>query len=248
MKDRLVLVHGFTGSAASWEPVLKGLRSAGRAPRLVDLPGHGTRAGESDPELFTLDATLAGIADAEEWPADLIGYSMGGRIALHFAFAFPERVRRLVLESASPGLASAVARAERREADERLARRIVEMGVETFVDEWEALPLFAAQARLDSALRTRQRRLRASNAAESLAATLRGLGTGTLPSLWDRLSDLPVPTLLLVGAHDEKFVDIAHRCAERLPDARVCVVPDCGHTVHLARPAEWVREVLSFLQ
>lgn len=242
-----VLLHGFTGSGASWEPVLDGLASASLAPVLVDLPGHGRDTGAHDPSRFTLPATLDAIAAAGDWPADLIGYSMGGRLALHFAVAFPERVRRLVLESASPGLADARERAERVAADEALALRIEEGGTRAFVEAWEALPMWASQARLDPTLRARQRQRREANDPRSLAAALRGLGTGALPSLWDRLPALGVPTLLLVGAEDARFVDIARRAAARMPDARVVVVDGCGHTVHLEEPAAWLAAVLPFL-
>ena len=247
MHARPVLLHGFTGSAAAWEPVAGGLAAAGHTPVLVDLPGHGRHAGASDPEGFTLEATLGGIAEAADWPADLIGYSMGGRVALHFAAAFPARVRRLVLESASPGLAAAHERTERRAADEALARRIVEGGVPDFVRAWESLPLFASQTGLDPGVRARQRSRREANDAASLAASLRGIGTGALPSLWDRLGALDVPTLLLVGAEDAKFVDIARRCLRALPDARLVEVEGCGHAVHLEQPEAWLDAVLAFL-
>lgn len=244
-----VLLHGFTGSAASWgERVVDGLASAGLPPVLVDLPGHGARAGDDDPEAFTLASTLELLERAGDWPADLVGYSMGARIALHFAATRPGRVRRLVLESGSPGLATEAERAERRRADGDLADRIVEDGIEAFVDAWEAQPIFRTRRGLAEDVCHAQRRLRLGNAAPSLSAALRGLGTGALPSLWESLADVAVPTLLVVGELDRKFVDVAERMAARMPDARVAVVPDAGHTVHLERPSEWLTAVTSFLR
>ena len=244
-----VLLHGFTGSAAAWgEGLVDGLTGAGLTPVLVDLPGHGSEAARSDPSAFTLGALLGHIGRAGDWPTDVVGYSMGGRIALHFAVAFPERVRRLVLESASPGLASEAERAARRAADEALAAELLSAGIERFVDAWEARPLFESRAGLDAAVRARQRALRLRNDPSALAAALRGFGTGALPSLWGRLPDVAAPTLLVVGALDGKFVEIAERMARAMPDARVVEVPDAGHTVHLERPDVWLAAVTDFLQ
>jgi 2-succinyl-6-hydroxy-2,4-cyclohexadiene-1-carboxylate synthase len=243
-----VLLHGFAGSSAAWgDAIVDGLAALGPAPALVDLPGHGRNAGDTDRDPVTLEGTLDLVSAAAPAPFDLVGYSLGARVALHFAAAHPDRVRRLVLESGSPGLADAGERAARRQADEGLARRIVEIGVEAFLDEWEAQPLFETRRALPDGVRERQRALRSLNDAGSLAAALRGLGTGTLPSLWERLSGVHVPTLLVVGALDRKFVDIAERTAAAMPNARVVVVPDAGHTVHLERPADWVAAVGGFL-
>lgn len=242
-----VLLHGFTGSAAAWEPVLEGLRAAGRRPVAVDLPGHGGRAGEVDASAFSLASTLADVGEVAPGPADLVGYSMGGRIALHYAAAFPTRVRRLVLESGSPGLATEEERRGRVAADEELARSIEREGVEAFVERWTALPLFATQSRLDAVTRARLRSQRLANHPASLAAALRGLGTGAIPSLWGDLGRIEAPTLLLVGTEDAKFVEIAERMAERMPNARVRFVPSAGHAVHLEQPEAWLAAVLDFL-
>lgn len=243
-----VLLHGFTGSAEAWgASLLEGLTRAGVDGRALDLPGHGLDAGRSDPAAFTLDTTLAGI-DGQTPPVyDMVGYSMGGRIALHQAIRAPGRVRRLVLESASPGLASEEERSLRRRADAELAARILDGGIEAFVDRWEALPLFASQRGLPEEVRRRHRARRLTNDARSLAAALEGLGTGSLPSLWDRLEEVALPTLIVVGALDEKFVEIGRRMAAGMPNARLTVVEGAGHTVHLERPDAWVELVGSFL-
>jgi len=243
-----VLLHGFTGSSETWGPrIVDGLAGAKLPPVLVDLPGHGTEAGPVDPARFTLDATLGSISAAGAWPTDLVGYSMGARLALHFAAAHPELVRRLVLESGSPGLEGEGERDIRRAADEALASRLVDDGIEAFVDFWENQPLFETHGAVLPETLAYQRSLRMRNDAESLAAALTALGTGSLPSLWDRLPGLTTPTLLLVGGLDAKFVAIAERMAAQMPDARLVVVPGAGHTVHLERPAAWLEAVTGFL-
>jgi 2-succinyl-6-hydroxy-2,4-cyclohexadiene-1-carboxylate synthase len=243
-----VLLHGFTGASTSWgHRVVDGLASAGLAPVLVDLPGHGRHAAEVDPSSFTLRAALDLVSRAGDWPADLIGYSMGGRLALHFAAERPASVRRLVIESASPGLATEAERCARRDADEGTASHIETEGVEAFIDLWERLPLFASQVSLPYEVRLGHRSHRLRNSATGLAGALRGLGTGVLPSLWDRLPEITCPTLVLVGEHDAKFVDVGKLMAAKMPRATLVIVPDAGHTVHLERPEAWLAAVGSFL-
>ena len=119
--------------------------------------------------------------------------------------------------------------------------------MEPFVDEWAALPLFASQRTLPAETRDRVRRLRLENQAHAVASALRGLGTGVLPSLWDRLSEVLCPVLLVTGALDTKFVRIARDMTPRVPDVRSVVVPGVGHTVHLEAPQAWLAAVSSFL-
>jgi len=209
--------------------------------------GEPGEAASVDPGAFTLDSTLSRLDAAVGEGSDVVGYSMGGRIALHLALHASGRVRRLVLESASPGLEGAEERARRRADDEALARRIEDDGIEAFVRRWEELPLFASQKRLSAEARAAHRARRLANDPLGLAEALRGLGTGTLPSLWGRLSEVGIPTLLVVGALDEKFVRIAGEMERALPRARRVVVPDAGHTVHLERPDAWLEVVTGFL-
>lgn len=172
---------------------------------------------------------------------------MGGRIALHVALQYPDRVRRLVLESASPGLSSESERAARRDDDEILAARIEEQGIEVFAAEWAAVDVLRPGPRRPSAATRRADRVRRANGAPGLAGALRGLGTGSLPSLWDRLGEVRAPTRLVTGALDAKFVEIARRMAGVMNDAVVDAVPDAGHTVHLDRPDAWLALVTSWL-
>jgi 2-succinyl-6-hydroxy-2,4-cyclohexadiene-1-carboxylate synthase len=229
MHADLVLLHGFTQTGRSWQPVrdVLGARYRAVAP---DLPGHGQFAGRRPASFAACDAYLRALTDA---PFTLTGYSMGGRIALHAALAIGARIRRLVLVGASPGLADPAEREQRRAADDALADRIEAIGVEAFAREWAAQPLFEGMPRGIAELADADRR---RNTAPGLAAALRGLGTGAMPSLWDRLGELPMPVELVVGARDEKFRAIAGKMAERLRDARVHVVEGAGHAVHLERP------------
>jgi 2-succinyl-6-hydroxy-2,4-cyclohexadiene-1-carboxylate synthase len=152
-----------------------------------------------------------------------------------------------VLESASPGLETDDERTARRTSDEELAKRLETEGIEAFVDHWEAHPLFESQKTLPAEVRRAHRAGRLRNDARSLAAALRGLGTGALPSYWNALETCRVPTLLVVGELDSAYVEIGRRMQERMPAARLVVVPGAGHTVHLERPDAWVEAVVEFL-
>ena len=202
-----------------------------------DLPGHGEFADRRPASFAACDAYLRALA-GERYT--LAGYSMGGRVALHAALSLGERVERLVLVGASPGLATAAERAARAADDAALADRIEAIGLEAFVREWAAQPLFAGMPRGIAEL-VEADRLR--NTASGLAAALRGLGTGVMPSLWRRLGELAMPVELVVGERDVKYRAIAERMQEELPDARLRVVPGAGHAVHLEAP-EAVAEVL----
>jgi len=247
-----LLVHGFTGSVEAWgEAILDGLVKAGRRVVAVDLPGHGRSDLPAGPERTTMERLLddlSAVLDALDLDrADWIGYSMGGRIALGAAALRPERVGRLVLEGASPGLETEKERRARRERDEALARRILDRGIEPFVDEWLALPLFRSRERLSEETRRAERERRLRCDPRGLAATLRGVGTGRQPSFWADLAQVDVPTLLLAGADDPKYRALAERMAALLPRAEVGVVAKAGHTTHLEAPDEWLRRVTEFL-
>ena len=216
MPADLVLLHGFTQTGASWDGVVREL--AGRYRALAPDLGAGTWEGELDrlealaPERFTL-----------------AGYSMGGRLALALAVRIPQRVERLVLISASPGLANDGERAARRAADEAFADRIEAIGVEAFARAWAAQPLFAGQPP-EVAAAAHADRLRRS--AADHAAQLRNLGTGVMPPLWERLRELTMPVSGVVGARDTKFRAVAERMG--FPTV---VVPGAGHAVQLEAPA-----------
>lgn len=218
------------------------------SPLLLDLPGHGRRGGDVAPWRHSLEAVESEIdLLARGGALDLVGYSMGGRLALAYAVRNPGRVRRLVLESASPGLVTEEQRSARRDADEALAHRLERDGMAAFVEHWEALPLFESQRALPEDVRARRRAQRLRNHPASLAASLRGLGTGSMPSYWGSLPRLGVPVLVLVGGLDRKFTEIGRRMADALPSATLAVVPDAGHAVHLERPEAWLEAVVPFL-
>ena len=225
----VVLLHGFTQTRQSWRRTIAALGGRYRA-LAPDLPGHG-QASERRPASFAACAAYVRALAGD--PFTLVGYSMGGRIALFTALMLPEQVERLVLVGASPGIADATEREERRRADEALADRLPTIGIEAFATAWGSQALFAGQPERVAAA-AHADRLR--NTPEGLAAALRGLGTGVMDPLWDALPSLTVPVTLAVGERDEKFRAIAERMAAALPRAELHVIPDTGHAAHLEHP------------
>ncbi len=230
MAQPLVLLHGFTHTGASWESVIAALPERYR-PIPLDIRGHGDASARRP---VSLAAVIEDVAELTDTRFPLVGYSMGGRIALHTALALGERVDRLILIGASPGLADPAERRARREADERLADEIEHASIDAFARRWARTPVLADQP---PAVAAAVHRDRLRNTPAGLAAALRGLGTGALPSLWDRLAELPMPVQLLVGARDLKFRVVAERMLEAIPRAELEIVEDSGHAVHLEAPA-----------
>ncbi len=236
MKRRLAFVHGFTQTARSWEPVASAFR-ADCDVLTLDAPGHGSWA---DRRLDLVDgaAALAEAAGRAVW----IGYSMGGRFALHVALDHPDVVEALVLVSATPGIVDSAERARRRDEDEQRARTLEEIGVDAFVDRWLALPMFAGVPADPAAIADRK-----ANTVDGLASSLRLAGTGAQRPLWDRLGELDRPVQIVAGADDAKFVAIAESMHEAIAGSRLDVVAGAGHAVHLERPDEVTAILRRFL-
>ena len=236
--ERIVLVHGFTQTLRSWDPLAAGL-AARRSVARVDLPGHGGSA----PVRLDFVETAAALG-AVGGQAAYVGYSLGGRLCLRLALDRPDLVTALVLLGASPGLADPDERAARRQADEAVAASIERDGTAAFLERWLAGPLFAGLRPAPADLAARR-----ANPPDGLAAALRLLGTGAQEPLWDRLGELHPPTLLVAGADDTKFAALAHQMAARIgASAEVALVPAAGHAAHLERPAEIAVLVERFLE
>lgn len=229
----LALVHGFTQTGRSWRRVVDLLGE----PDVVtpDLPGHGERSDK--PAGLWTGARTIGLGCGR---ATYVGYSAGGRHLLHLALDRPDLVERMVVLGATAGIDDPHERAARVESDEALARRLEEIGVAAFVDEWLALPLFAGVP--DDG---RDDRLR--NTVEGLAAHLRLAGTGSQEPLWDRLPEIACPVLVLAGERDERFAGLGRRLAAAMPHATFDVVPGAGHAAHLEAPEAFVDRLRAWL-
>ena len=236
---RVVLVHGFTQTRRSWARLAPAIAAGGHEVVAVDAPGHGRSGAHRDADLVE-GARLLGETGGR---AAFVGYSMGGRLALHLAVEQPALVHRLVLVGATAGLDTEDDRAARRAADEALAEALERDGLEAFLTRWLANPLFATLPADAAGVEDRR-----ENTVEGLAASLRRTGTGTQRPLWDDLPRLTMPVLFVVGAHDAKFTAIAERMqATWGGPADLAVIDGAGHACHLERPDAFLEVVLPFL-
>ncbi|WP_408007334.1 2-succinyl-6-hydroxy-2,4-cyclohexadiene-1-carboxylate synthase [Pseudalkalibacillus sp. A8] len=247
----LLLLHGFTGSGADWVPFKRNWMDDFQLI-MVDLIGHGKTDHIEKVEKYSMEQTAKAIAyiltELKIESAYVLGYSLGGRVALTFAMIYPERVKHLLLESSSPGLRTAEERLARKENDERLADRIEKEGIESFVEFWESIPLFQTQQNhLSKETQKALHQKRLDNSQVGLANSLRGMGTGVQPSWWDKLAAFKIPTTLIVGALDHKFCRIAEDMLQKLPNGKIVVVEKAGHTVHLEKPAQFAKIVVDEL-
>ncbi|WP_449622649.1 2-succinyl-6-hydroxy-2,4-cyclohexadiene-1-carboxylate synthase [Robertmurraya sp. Marseille-Q9965] len=232
----VILLHGFTGDVSTWRPFFETWGEHSKVIA-VDLIGHGKTEAPEDVErykmLSVVDDLFLLMEKLKIAKADIVGYSMGGRLALSFAAKYPTKVRKLVLESSSPGLDSDDERKKRIEQDTKLATFIEENGMEAFVDYWENIPLFESQKQLPKEFQRSIREQRLTNSIIGLSNSLIGMGTGVQPSWWKELWDLKVDTLLLTGSLDQKFCQIAERMKERLDNSQWITVHECGHAIHV---------------
>ncbi len=233
----LLAVHGFTETDEVWRRPLAALAEV----RFALLPGHGWSPCPPG-------TTQAGAAAALPISGgDLLGYSMGGRIALRLALDAPRRIRRLVLISCHAGLRSAREREQRRASDERLAQALEEDGIGPFVAAWQAHPALRPSTPPPRADEDDLRSVRLGQDPRGLAAALRHLGAGAMDDLWSRLSALNLPTLLIAGADDTAYRGHLAEMAALMPHARLEIVPDAGHAVHREQPARLAALLDDFL-
>lgn len=244
----LVLLHGFTGSTATWHPVFEYWQDFRVVA--IDLIGHGKTDSPKDAKRYAMERQLKDLEsifrELKLSQFSLLGYSMGGRTALAYACEYPDRVGRLLLESASPGLELEADRKQRQEADARLAQDLLRDGLEAFVAKWENISLFDSQKSLPQSVREQVRQERLAQSALGISNSLLGMGTGSQRSYWDCLEDLKMPVLLLTGELDPKFYTIALRMQELLPNAEHRII-SAGHAIHVEKPAEFATMVMEQL-
>jgi 2-succinyl-6-hydroxy-2,4-cyclohexadiene-1-carboxylate synthase len=243
--ENIVLLHGFSGTHRAWDGVIECVPPERYRPLALDLPGHGecAQAGRGSGGAITFAGCVEHVLARAPERFGLCGYSLGGRIALHVALAVPERVSRLVLVSSSAGIEDASARAQRSAADHCLADQLERIPFEEFIERWRSQPLFAGDPPEVGALaREDQRR----NRPDALAAVLRGIGTGEMVPLWDRLGELQMPATIIVGERDDKFRALGRRMAELLRDAELKVVPG-GHVLPLESPVAVAQSLMNCL-
>jgi len=244
----VTLLHGFTQSGRSWRELIAHM-AEGWKWIVPDLRGHGaTQIGSH--AICSMEACTDDLVRL--WDAlgvertHVVGYSMGGRLALHLAARRPERVLSLLTVGAHAGLAES-ARDARRRGDEALAERIERDGIEAFIESWGSLPMFAGLERRGPAYVAEVRAERLRNHVAGLACSLRGMGAGAMEPVWDKLAQVTVPCTFMAGKLDHGYVASARRLASTTPNGRFEIVPRAGHAVHQERPDAFARVLASHL-
>ncbi|MGB3292466.1 MAG: 2-succinyl-6-hydroxy-2,4-cyclohexadiene-1-carboxylate synthase [Phormidesmis sp.] len=247
----LLLLHGFLGSHRDFDVLLPTLSQHFYCIS-VDLPGHGKSLSVPDSYTFSgaAIALLTLLDHLHISQTHLLGYSLGGRLALYLRCHYPQRFTRTILESASPGLKTAEERIARRESDEAIAHQLATIPLPDFLAQWYSNPLFVSlQAHRDLYADMLQRRQ--NNRPAELAKALRGFSLGSQTSLWNCLAQIERPLLLLVGALDSKFVAINHdMLSHSQPSQRVSlkILTGCGHNAHLENPSMYTQAAIGFLK
>ncbi|MBE9013441.1 2-succinyl-6-hydroxy-2,4-cyclohexadiene-1-carboxylate synthase [Pseudanabaenaceae cyanobacterium LEGE 13415] len=237
----VLFLHGFLGSGAEFDAIVNRLPFSCLT---IDLPGHGET---QFPDPYTMEKTAEAIVELLNElkinQANIVGYSMGGRLGLYLALNYPERFPKAVIESGSPGLQTEQERLERIERDRTLATRM-ETDFDQFLINWYNQPLFQsikAHPKFDQMLRERSR-----NNPIEVARSLREMGTGMQPNLWEKLRSHQNPILLVVGEYDRKFVALNREMESICETAELLIVPDAGHNIHFEQPEAFVDRVHTF--
>ena len=243
----LLWLHGFMGSGMDWL-VLVETHFSEFCNILVDLPGHGeSQITESMNYLELLDSLTEQLHLEGMQNFIPIGYSMGGRLAMHLYDSFPESIPAMILVSSSPGLKTEIERAERINSDNVLMDKMEHMGIEAFLQEWYRLPLFQNIAQnpdlFDNLVETRS-----NNSPMQLRRSLEILGTGALPSCWEKLPDWDIPVLLISGSSDSKYCEINAEMAGEFPRSEHVIIEEGDHAIHIEKALETAVAIRHFVR
>jgi len=245
----LLFIHGFTGSGEDWYNIKDSF--PGMRLLLVDLPGHGMSDSTSDLKYYTQDNLVRMIEDIREnlelKKLILVGYSLGGRLALSYAAIFPENLYKLIVESGQPGLTSEDDRTGRVKEDEELADYIAKNEIDNFVDFWMSKDIFRSENNLLESERNEIRNRKLKNNNTGLSNMLRGFSLGRMRPLWGELGKIRCKTLLIAGELDKKYCELNKKVQSEIKNSRFEIVAEAGHNVHLEKREEFIRLINGFI-
>ena len=249
--DFILFLHGFTGSSEDWKEISKNIDGRFNIVSL-DFIGHGKSESPDDEEIYSVESIIEQIDEAlnkiTKNKIIIAGYSMGGRAALSYANQHQEKLKALVLESATPGITSDTMRAERTASDENLAKYILDNPIEKFVDFWMNIDLLQSLKNMPEEKLKLMRENKLKNNPVGLANSLKGFSTGKMPPLFENLKDIRTKTLLISGELDEKFSTISLNMSKLLPFSQNVIITGAGHNTHLEKPQEFTIAVNNFLK
>jgi 2-succinyl-6-hydroxy-2,4-cyclohexadiene-1-carboxylate synthase len=249
-KPALIFLHGFMGSGEDWEEIISYMHRDYYCIT-ADLPGHGhsldLKALGDVWSFNKLSQRLDALFSFLNLSAvNLVGYSMGGRIAIYYTNKYKSRVNRLVIESASPGLKLKNERENRLKNDRRLAETLRITNLVQFISDWYDQPVFAGLKHHPEYKNMVTRR--GKNNRDLLVKSLKTFSTAKQPYLLNTLISFQNPLALFCGDKDLKFTELMIFLKKELPGSRLYIMKNCAHNSHFENPnlfAEHLKEFLS---
>lgn len=248
-EPHILFVHGTFGQASDWKAVREHLHKLiDCSSSALDLPGHAGRPLGVGQNAF--EQLVHAVRDEIKQPSIVVGYSLGGRVALHAMLCHDVElpVQGLILEGANPGIEDLSARSERAHLDAQRATEIARIGLTAFLDKWYQMPLFGFADHDDDARAKLVNKRAAHKDPAAIAQIVRDASPGRVPSLWTALSTLSVPLAFVHGAKDQRYADIGERLRLTCPDAQVHSIADAGHNAHNDHPEAFAQFVATFVQ
>ncbi|MEA5593096.1 2-succinyl-6-hydroxy-2,4-cyclohexadiene-1-carboxylate synthase [Rivularia sp. UHCC 0363] len=249
-KPLIIFLHGFMGNTNEFDEVISLLKNDFYFLN-IDLPGHGKTQMLGNDNCYTMahtaDILIKLLDQLKVDRCFLLGYSMGGRLALYLTLHFPQRFYKVILESASPGLLTEKERLERIKRDEQIARKLarsIGSDFNKFLENWYNQLIFG---NIKKHLQFEQMIAnRLQNNPLELAKSLRLMGTGVQPALWEKLRENQVPLLLLVGENDQKFIEINRRMTQINNLCELRIIENAAHNIHLENTLKFVQNIRDF--
>ena len=247
----IILLHGFTGNSSDWTNFTQKFLDSFYSIS-IDILGHGRSSSPKMPDLYSEDSLVEQlhtiITSLNLHNFVLLGYSMGGRLAISYAVKYPAKTKALILESSTPGIQDIAQRKERMLNDKKLAESILKNGIDSFVDYWMEIPLFQTLKHLPQETFDKISKQKKQNNPIGLANSLKGFSTGEMRNHWDDLNNLPDKTLLITGELDTKYTEIAKQIKTIKPAFNHQIIEKTGHNTHLENPEEFFILVDGFLR
>ena len=256
----ILFLHGFMGDRTEFELTIADISKQFYCVA-INLPAHGeidvikqmTDQIADQDDYYTIQSTANLVIKFLDFlrieQCFLVGYSMGGRLALYLTIYFPQYFHKVVLESASAGLRTAAEKSNRLAKDQKLATELEHLkhhDFRLFLENWYQQSIFASLRSHPNFPQMLEKRL--NNSPAQLAKSLRNLSIGMQPSLWEKLSENEVPLLLLVGELDLKFVQINQQMQQLCKLSQLEIVPNCGHNIHFENPNLFIEKIQSFFK
>jgi 2-succinyl-6-hydroxy-2,4-cyclohexadiene-1-carboxylate synthase len=246
----IFFLHGFTGSNKDWNELIP-LINTDFNIIAVDLIGHGNSDSPEEVSFYSAESIVEQIHQLiltyTNQPVIISGYSMGGRAALSFASKYPDMIKGLILESTGAGIEDENLKNERAKQDEELTRFIEENTIEEFINYWMNIDLFNSQKSLPKEKLIKIKKSKLKNSKAGLANSMRGFGSGKMPSLFDDIKNIIAKTLLISGEFDTKYTAVSEKLVKIFPDAIHVVIKSAGHNTHLEQPGSFINVINDFL-